>query len=185
MDAFPALDLSTRELRSRLAATTADHWALPSNCAGWSVRALANHVIGGAHRYALLLAGADESEVAASRDADYVGDDPVGTLDHHQEELVAMLRRPGALHRTVAHRAGDTSGAELLGMRIIEQTLHAWDIARSVGGDEDIDESLCAYLVDSHYETIERLRTHGFYASPTDTIGSARRRLLSLSGRGA
>lgn len=54
-------------------------------------------------------------------------------------------------------------------MRIIEQTLHAWDIASSVGGDTHLDEGLCDHILTSHRSAIERLRAHGFYAPPVGT----------------
>lgn len=184
MERFAALGASTEILASKLAAVPADGWAARSVCPDWTVRELANHVIGGAHRYRLLLERASDAEIAASRAIDFVGDDPVGTLRDLQRRLDTALRDAGATDRVVAHRAGETTGGELLGMRVIEQLLHGWDIAASVGGDTAIDEDVCAFVLSECTESIERLRGQGFYDARLDGAGeSARARLLALTGR--
>jgi uncharacterized protein (TIGR03086 family) len=184
VDGLTALDLSTALLRRRLAELDSDAFGLPSVCAGWTVRDVANHVIGGAQRYCLLMCHADDQQLEPTRHHDYVADGAVTSLDQHQNELARLFRQPGAFDTIVAHRAGDATGAELLGMRVIEQTLHEWDIARSVGGDEAIDPSLCEYVLTWWTGSIDRLRAFGFYAAARQPRGdSAQERLLALAGR--
>jgi uncharacterized protein (TIGR03086 family) len=184
MDGLTALHESTALLRGRLAELDSDQLDLPSVCAGWTVRDVANHVIGGAHRYCLLMCHADDGELAATRDHNYVAEGAVSALDRHQSRLAGLLRSPGAFETTVRHRAGDATGEELLGMRVIEQTLHAWDIARSVGNDETISPSLCEHILTWWTGSIDRLRTFGFYADATEPAEhTAQGKLLALAGR--
>lgn len=184
MDRFEALDCATAALRARLAVVPDAAWEQPSACAGWTVRDLANHVIGTTERYALLMQGAGEERLAPTHRNDYVGEGALASLDHHAGRLRALLAEPGALARTAAHRAGDVSGEELLGMSLIEQTVHAWDVAVSVGGDPVLDERLCAHVLDLWTGSIDRLRGFGFYApATTPADGSAQSRLLAYAGR--
>ena len=183
MDDLTALDLSTALLRSRLAAVPDDRWRAPTPCPGWTVRDVAAHVGGDAVRYRLWVEGAPDADVEASRAVDFAGDDPVAALDRIQGDLRAALAAPGALDRTVTHSAGAILGRELLELRMIEQTLHAWDIAVGGGGDECIGDELCARLLQAA-PTIERLRGAGYYATATgDAADSPQGRLLRLAGR--
>jgi uncharacterized protein (TIGR03086 family) len=184
MDGLTALDLSSALLRERLGELDSNHLGLPSVCAGWTVRNVANHVIGGAHRYCLLMCHASVEELEPTRAHDYVAEGAVTALDRHQSELGRLFRRPGAFETTVHHPLFDATGEELLGMRVIEQTLHAWDIARSVGSDEAIDPGLCEHILMWWTGSIDRLRTFGVYAAATNPTGdSAQARLLALAGR--
>jgi len=183
MDAFAALDCSTALLRRQLAAVGAQQWEQPSACVGWSVRQVADHVLGGGHRYALWLADTPRAEVDATRALDFVGDDPVGALDRHARTLREAFAAPGALERTVAHVAGEVPGIGLLELRVLEQTLHAWDIAVGIGGDRTIDPGLCAFLLDAE-PTVERLRGQGYYDPAVPGAGgSSQERLLRITGR--
>lgn len=183
MDPFTALDASTARLRQALEGLKPDQLAGPSICPDWTVRDLANHVIGGADRYALLIGGADEEALAPTRTRDYAGDDPVAVLDRYAGVLRATFSQPGALERTAAHRAGDVTGSELLGMRVIEQALHAWDIAESAGASCDLGDDLCDHILQSWSGSIDRLRDYGFFGTATDSGGPTQRRLLTFSGR--
>lgn len=184
MEPFAAFDTATALLRSRLAAVGHAQWALPSSCAGWSVRDLANHVIGTTERYALLMRGAAPGLLEPTHAYDYVADGALDALDHHAGALRALFARPGALARTAAHRAGAVGGEELLGMSLIEQTVHAWDVAVSTGGDTTLDESLCAHVLALWTGSVDRLRHAGFYADPTAPADdSAQARLLAHAGR--
>jgi uncharacterized protein (TIGR03086 family) len=184
MDHFAALDVSTALLRRQLAAIKADQWKEPSACEGWSVYDVANHVLGGGHRYWLWMSQAPHEEVEASRLLDFVGDDAVSALDEHAAALRAAFEELGALERPVAHPAGEIPGRELLELRVIEQALHAWDIAVGIRGDTTIEPDLCEYLLGTMM-TIERLREQGHYAPATATQpgGLAQQQLLRAAGR--
>ena len=56
--------------------------------------------------------------------------------------LLAEFRLPGALERQVHHPTGDRSGRELLGMRILDVTVHAWDLACGIDADRRLDRTL-------------------------------------------
>lgn len=142
MDLFEQLDRSIEAFGARLRLVRAEHWLLATPCDEWDVRTLVNHVVGGATRYAMLLHGATADEVVATVALDHLGDDPVASFEQRSREVAYAFAEPGALLRTVHHPAGDVSGRELLELRITEFAVHAWDLARAIGADEQIDPAL-------------------------------------------
>jgi uncharacterized protein (TIGR03086 family) len=185
VDHFEALERGRAEFARRLRAVEPDGWAKPTPCPAWDVRALVNHVIGGNRRYTMLLAGATAEEVAATRSMDHLGEVPLRSFDESAGEVATAFRRPGALAMTVHHPAGDRSGQLLLGQRVVEYTVHAWDLARAIGDDETVDPVLVDYLWNEH-ELVERGQRDGFYSSPAGdptADASLQARLLRRFGR--
>ena len=173
MDLFEQLDRSISEFGTRLRLVRAEHWTLATPCDEWDVRALVNHVVGGATRYTMLLHGATAEEVVATVALDHLGEDPVGSFERQVQEVTHAFGAPGALSRTVHHPAGDLSGQALLELRITEFAVHAWDLSRAIGADEQIDHSLVN-------EMWGRLSVAG---TPLEDGESQLARLLHLTGR--
>ena len=142
MDRFDALDVSAEEFDWRFARVSDDDWQRPTPCTGWTVRDLVNHLVGGSVRYAMLLDGATVEEVERQRTLDHLGNDPLTAYRATAASVTSAFRQPGALTRTVDHRAGTRSGEQLLIMRLLECTVHAWDLARGVGLEETLDPDL-------------------------------------------
>jgi uncharacterized protein (TIGR03086 family) len=185
MDSFEQLGQSISEFGARLRLVRREHWRLPTPCEEWDVRELVNHVVGGALRYAMLLHGATAEEVVATRALDHLGDDPVGSFERRAQEVAHAFREPGALLRTVHHPAGDRSGRELLELRITEFAVHAWDLARAIGADEQIDPVLVDELCERLSVSGTRLEQGGYFDPPRSAPDDAPplARLLHLTGR--
>lgn len=161
----------------------AGDWGRPTPCTEWDVHGLVNHVTGGNVRYRMLLDGADAVEVEASRALDHVGEDPPALFARTADEVVAAFHEAGALDRVVDHPAGRRTGAELLGQRVVEWAVHGWDLARAVGGDEDLDPAVVGWLW-ARTALIERGQRDGFYDAPgIETDGPLQTRLLRRFGR--
>jgi uncharacterized protein (TIGR03086 family) len=186
VDDLKALEIAGLSLERRLSEVGDDQLARPSACTGWSVYDLVNHVNGGGHRYLLLLRGAPADQLAATRTQDHVRPDPLLAYRRWQRPLVEAFAEPDALHRVVHHPVGDRSGLDLLRMRTLDLTLHAWDLARSLGLDDTVDAQLCGYLLSDCMRLVEELRGHGLYAPagepPTGQV-SLQHELLQRTGR--
>jgi uncharacterized protein (TIGR03086 family) len=144
-----------------------------------------NHVVGANRRYTMLLHGAAANEVGATRTAEHLGDDPVSSFVATAAELNAAIRDPGAMARTAHHPAGERTGAQLLETRVLDVTVHTWDLARSIGADESLDPDLVAFALTLR-DTFEAGREWGSFAPPpgqTPADVSAQARLLHLLGR--
>jgi uncharacterized protein (TIGR03086 family) len=184
----PRVDLFVRVsdgFARRLAIVRPAQWTAPTPCAEWDVRALVNHVVGANRRYAMLLHGATADEVDATRPGDHLGDDPFSSFRATTSELHAAFREPGAMARIAHHPAGERTGADLLAMRAVDVTVHTWDLARSVGADETLDDDAVAFAL-SRRDIFHAGRQRDSFAPPSaQTLAdcSAQARLLHLSGR--
>ncbi|WP_068159510.1 maleylpyruvate isomerase N-terminal domain-containing protein [Rhodococcus phenolicus] len=166
-DDLQMLDLATRTFGDILGAEGAlgDR---ASRCDGWSTRDVANHVLGGAVRYAHYFTGGDPSEVAWTRTADLVGDDAV---EAHRR-LTDALRREFVEHRdddelVLHHPIRDVDVSTLLVLRVQELLLHGWDIASVADPDVELDPRLCRFVLDRGEPVRAMLRGHGVLGEET------------------
>jgi uncharacterized protein (TIGR03086 family) len=186
VDDLEALDAAGVALEQRLAAVRDDHLQRRSSCSGWSVYDLINHVNGGGHRYLLLMQGAPAERLAPTRTQDHVRPDPLDAYRQWQRPLTSAFAQPDALDRVVHHPVGDRSGLDLLRMRALDLTLHAWDLARSLDLDEALDQHLTEHLLGHCMYLVDELRDHGLYAAAGEqahTPVSPPQELLRRTGR--
>ena len=73
----------------------------------------------------VLLQGASAIEVNATRGADHLGDDPVALSLPTAAEVTAASREEGAPAPAVRHLAGARTGAELLGMGVLDVAVNS------------------------------------------------------------
>ncbi len=123
-----------------------DQWEASTPCAEWSVRALVNHVTGENAWAAPLFAGRTIAEVGDAFDGDLLGTDPIANWDKHAATAVAAARAPGAMDRTVHLSFGDFPGREYAMQLFADMLIHSWDLARSLGADEQLDVELVGSL---------------------------------------
>jgi uncharacterized protein (TIGR03086 family) len=185
IDARQALAIANAGFERRLRLVHQDDWDRPTPCEEWDVRALVNHVVGGNLRYTMLLHGASADEVDATRALDHLGDDAVASFTSTAAELAAAFAEEGALARVAHHPAGERSGAELLGMRVLDVAVHGWDLSQAIGADGTIDPEVVELLL-TLSPGFEPARRRGAFAappaeSPSDTSSQAL--LLHLLGR--
>jgi uncharacterized protein (TIGR03086 family) len=185
MDASGALSCANAEFERRLRLVRPGDWTRPTPCDAWDIRALVNHVVGANRRYTMLLYGASSADVDATRSTNHLGDDAVESFRATAAELTAAFGREGALTRTVHHPAGDRTGAELLDMRVLDVTVHAWDLARALDGDERLDPGVVSFVLACASGLLAGSRP-GSFATPANELppGSpTQARLLHLVGR--
>jgi uncharacterized protein (TIGR03086 family) len=136
---------------ARIRATPADRWDAASPCAGWTARDVVAHVING-HRGILAMvdrmppAPADGVGISPMADAPTVepGADLAIAFQRCRDDMHAMLTDPdraatrlpgGPLGPVPVEQAADIIGG-------LELLVHTWDLARAVGGDEELDDEL-------------------------------------------
>ena len=186
MERLALLKRTAAEYRTRLAAVPADRWGDPSVCSEWTVREVADHIVGGNRFAVALLDGASTEEaMAAARTGSFEGV-PVERFDETAAAQLAAFETEGALDRIVHHPAGDMTGAAFVGFRAGDLLLHGWDIARSVGGDETLPAELAEEIHAVYLPNAESARAFGIFANTgselTDEAPIAQR-LLVLTGR--
>jgi uncharacterized protein (TIGR03086 family) len=175
-----------------VAAIAPDEWELPSPCAGWSVRDVVNHLVGGNLLFVRVLGGEPlpprEELVAASR-TDRLGDDAAGAYRASAAALVEAFRADGALERPVTVPAGTFPGIAALQLRIVEALVHGWDVARATGRPLEFPDALVEEVLGFTRATLPRLppRPEGQGpfgpAQPVPDDAPALDRLAALLGR--
>lgn len=186
MNGADALDQAGKEFAVRLRVVGPSDWNRPTPCDEWDVRALVNHVVGGNVRYRMILDGEPDQAVLATHAHDMLGVDPVVSFDIGLTQVIEAFAAPGALDKTVRHpKSGEMSGRQLRLLRVDELVIHAWDLARSVDADDQLDCEPMAWLYE-HLKTIEPLiASSGMYKDlgPEVETDDTQQRLLHLLGR--
>ena len=177
---------SAAEYRTRLTAVPGDRWEDPSVCGGWTVKEVADHIVGGNRFAVALLGGASTEEAMAAARTGIFDGNPIERFDETAAAQLAAFEAEGALDRIVHHPAGDMSGATFVGFRAGDLLLHGWDIARSIGGDETLPDELAQAIYAVYLPTAETARAFGIFADTgTEVTDEAPivQRLLVLTGR--
>lgn len=108
-----------------------DQLTTPTPCAGWDVRALLEHLVGGNWRSVAVAEGKPVERGSAARGS--VGDDPAGAYRASAEALKQAWRAPGRLEQLYELPFGRLPGQAALGMHLLETVAHGWDLARATG----------------------------------------------------
>ncbi len=151
MDPLGALAVGRAEFDRRLRLVEPADWDRATPCEAWVVRDLVVHVIYGNRMSVALLHGCTRDEAMAVVADPTLPPDPVAEFAVGADAQAAAFAEPGALERMCSHPAGDLPGAAVLGFRIGDYAMHAWDLARAIGADETLD----AGLVETVWSSIE------------------------------
>jgi len=186
MDDLEALGTASDEFGRRLAAVGPEQWSARTPCGEWDVTALVEHLNVGNRMGELLLQGADAKTSVGPAAHPAAGADPVATYAATSAGQVAAFAEDGALTRTVTHPAMEMSGEMLLMFRTLDLTMHAWDLATSLGMDASLDPDLCASLWTRLEPIAPLLAGSGLFGTPTRDLApdpSAQDKLLHATGR--
>ncbi len=187
MDDIGLLELASATFRERIAEVGEDQHFLPTPCGDWNVAGLITHVIGGDHMAVRLLQGAHRAEAIGYLTGLPLGDDPLATYDGHAEAQLAAFREPGAMERTCEHPMGDLPGSAIIQFRIGDLTLHSWDLARAIGGDEELPDELVAVVWERLDSLRDNIAASGLFGEgPSGEVpddAPLQTRLLDLTGR--
>lgn len=180
-----AMAIARAEFERRLTAIVADDWGRPTPCTEWDVRLVVNHIVGHEYRYADILATNSREYYAASRDDDFLGDDPLGSWRRGVVLLDEAIAGLDSLDITISFLQ-PMPARDVLLVRVFEAAVHTWDVSRAIGFDERIDERLVALT----YPLVERMiqgpATSAFFAPAQANLPSTatpQDRLLHLAGR--
>ncbi|MFL0276393.1 TIGR03086 family metal-binding protein [Mycobacterium sp. SMC-19] len=179
------LDHATQSFSLVLGSIDTEDFGRPTACGDWTIKEIASHVCGGALRYAHYLRGGLPDEIAWTRAADHVGNDPRTVHDKLSAELRTLFAQPGAGSVGAHHPMQTVSGAVLLRMRVAELAVHAWDMESTLDAASTLDDDLAAYLLDRAISILRAQREHGYFADvePANPDAPAPARLLALTGR--
>jgi uncharacterized protein (TIGR03086 family) len=180
-------DHAVAEMDARMGLVGDDQWANPTPCRDWDVRALVAHVVDEMHWVPYLLEGGLVGESGDRFTGDPLGDDPLGRWRRGSKVARESFHAEGALDRTVSLSYGESSARDYLWSLTVDVTVHAWDLARGIGADDQLDAELVRRI---HHETekdTESLEASGLFDPPIAVAGHAdlQTRMLALFGRRA
>jgi uncharacterized protein (TIGR03086 family) len=185
MDDLAALRCATEEFRRRLDAIGPDQWHRPTPCDDWDLTMLVEHVAGGNRMGELLLHGADaKASIDGARSV--IGSDLVASFEETSADQVAAFAEDGALERTVHHIVMDMPGSMLLMFRTTDLTVHAWDLAKSIGADANVDPDLVTSIWNRLEPIAPLLSAGGMFRVPPGVLpdgASIQDTLLHATGR--
>jgi uncharacterized protein (TIGR03086 family) len=187
MEPMEALARADAQFARVIGAVTVDDLDAPTPCEEWSVRDLLRHVIGGNRMSVVLLEGGSrEDAIAVFRD-DLLEDDYLVAYEDSVADSRDAFAEEGALARTVHHPMGDIPATQLLQFRTGDLTLHAWDLARAIGADENLDPGLVAFVLEGMLPMASLMGSVGVFGEgPSGAVADdapAQQRLLDLAGR--
>jgi uncharacterized protein (TIGR03086 family) len=171
--------------RLSIAGVRDDQWPQPSDCDGWTVRELVNHIVTGNYWAAELGSGFTIEAVGDRLDGDVLGTDPLRTYDDSALVAAAVFRAPGAMEAPCAVSYGPVPGEVYCGHRFIDVLIHGWDVASSTGQDTTLDPEFVEACVEVLEPQLDMLVGSGMFGTPLEVPEDASRqtRLLAMLGR--
>jgi len=164
-----------------------DQWEAPTPCAEWDVHALVNHVVGENRWVPLLFAGRTVADVGDLLDGDLLRPDPQTAWDDSLAAADRAISQNGAMVQTVQLSVGDVSGEEYVTQLVADLVVHAWDLARAIGGNETLDASLVRAAAAWFSGVAELAHQAGIVGPPVPVPDTAdpQTKLLAAFGRDA
>lgn len=178
---------AVEEFGARVRAVGEDQWDRPTPCTDWDVRHLVNHLVSESRWAPPLLEGKTIEEVGDRFEGDLLGDDPKAAWEAAAEEAITAVGQEGALGRTVHVSFGDISGEEYVTQLTADHCIHAWDLARAIGGDERLDPEVVDFVYRYLEPRAEGWRKAGAFGPEVEMPLGAdpQTRLLAITGRQA
>jgi uncharacterized protein (TIGR03086 family) len=182
IDLVSLLPRCYRTTAAVLAAIPAERLDAPSPCEAWTLRQVANHLVGGLDLFGRIAEGQtiDPAEYEAA-------DDPraIGAADYRAvaERAAAAFARPGALEQEYPFVFGPTPGFVIATISLSESLVHGWDLARGAGlpyaPDAAVVDAVAAFAAQ---DDGEQGRANGMYG-PVRPVAPDAPAFTALLGR--
>lgn len=162
----------------------ADHeWDLPTPSTEWNVKEVVAHVVLGEAQLPSVLQGATVA-TQTSFSVDLLGPSPLAAWRGTALKAIEAARAPGVADQVFELDMGTLTGAQLLGYRITDNVVHAWDLRVGIGRPTAIDDRFSEWLLDFWQPMAAQIGESEFFASATQPVSEAAGdRLLALLGR--
>ena len=187
LDLIKLHDLALERGHDFVAEVRDDQWGHSTPCDDWNVRQLVNHVVEGNLWAGELARGKTIEQVGDRLEGDLLSLDPLAAYDASAEAAAEAFYAPGALDAPCYVSYGPVPGSVYLGHRLIDVTVHGWDLAVGTGQGSLLDPDLvmaCWMVLEPQ---LEQLQASGAFGQPVETHADAdlQTRLLAALGRRA
>lgn len=152
---------------ARVKATPSDSWDAASPCPEWSARGVVGHVVGNHRWLATTVRGGEPRPMADD-------EDPAEAWRHAWGTLLQITGDPASMAKMVEGPMGEMPFEEMLGRFVCMDVLvHTWDLARAVGGDEQLHEASVAQAYEAMKPLDDQLRHPGVFGPKLDPPAGA------------
>jgi uncharacterized protein (TIGR03086 family) len=162
----------------------ADHeWDLPTPSTDWNVKEVVAHVVLGEAHLPAVLSG-DTTTTQNEFSVDLLGTSPMAAWRGTALQAIEAARAPGIVEQTFELDMGTVDGRQLLGYRITDNVVHAWDLQVAAGRPRPIDDRFAEWLLEFWQPVASQIADTDFFGAPTAPASdSPSDRLLALLGR--
>lgn len=160
MDPIAQLEQLGPQLGAVVAGITTDQLDNPTPCAEFTVRGVLEHMIGGATAFAAAYRGEEPAEPDLR--------EPLESFGPVLGDLVAAIRAPGALDRTVQAPFGEVPGDTFARFVVLDGLVHGWDLATATGQAYEPPEELVAAATAFARQAIDPLRDGQTFADAVE-----------------
>jgi len=182
-------DRAIDEFDKRVRSIRDDQWTNPTPCTRWSVRDLVNHIVEEDLWAPGLLEGKTIGDLGGpvAFGGDQLRDDPKGSWNSASSAAKEAVHRDGAMEITTHLSFGDFPGSFYAQQLLADHVIHAWDLARGIGGNDELDPQLVSIVYEGMRPYAETLSQSGAFEAPIEVAENAdeQTKLLALVGRRA
>jgi uncharacterized protein (TIGR03086 family) len=136
MDVLDLFERGTAWTATKIAGATDDLDA-PTNCDGWDIRRMIDHMLAGQQMFAAAATGGEFAPPSDPPPA-LTGDDPAAQYEDARKATAHAFGQPGVLESTF----GRLPAAQAIGIAFCDNLIHGWDLARSTGQDATMPDDL-------------------------------------------
>ncbi len=168
-----------------VAATPRDRWDDPSPCTEWSARDVAGHLIAVVHAIVATIDGRRAPMHPMRDPGRHAGEDPASVWSKAVDAFVAAVADPNVVNRIVPTWRGEVTVDDMIGYGVADVTIHTWDLARAVGGDDRLDPDLVEASIRELEPLVDSMRERNAVGAAIAVADDAvaQERLLALMGR--
>lgn len=180
MDILDLFERGTAWTQTKVAGA-ADKLDAPTNCDGWDVRRMIDHLLAGQQMFAASATGGTFAPPDDPPPA-LTGDDPAAQYEDARKATAHAFAQDGVLASTIAHMPAP----QALGIAFCDNLIHGWDLARSTGQDATMPEDLATAafaMLDGNIP--DERRNSGLFKSsvPVADDASMQDKLVAYTGR--
>ena len=178
------VDLYTRAVASfgeTLQHVSLDSWEKRTPCDDWTIQTLVVHVLSGEVHLMNLVE--DETYSSPELSPNILGPDPMSTWRGTAINAIRVAQDT-PLGKELPHPTVTLTLERLLGARITDNAVHAWDLSQALSLNHVIDPEVAEWALDywaNMYDFLSQSEHFGPPQNPPDQTPSTR--LLSLLGR--
>ena len=163
---------------------TDEQWYAATPCDEWDVQALVAHLVLGEAMMLDLLSG-NRIDPVPEMDVSILGPNPLATWRGTAIAAMEAASAQEVEEKIYTHPMGEVPGSIVLGFRITENLIHAWDLAQARNQSLELPDDLAERCLEFWLPLADSLVASGMVGAPVHPPEDAAAgvRLLALFGR--